>query len=135
MFRRGVAIVLSAVLLVSCIGSSEHELDGSVLIYNERNFVSAGNACQGTGQLFDLVAGNPIKITPKGHDPIFTKPAQGEITPEGNCRLSFHPKLPEAETYIFEVAGREPVTRQQFQIDGSNGSSDGWWVTLAWDSN
>jgi hypothetical protein len=126
-------MALAVVLLVACSGGSGNELDGSVLIFNERNFVRAGDSCQGTGDLFDLAPGNPIKITPSGHEPIFTELSQGAITPEGNCRMKFTPTLPDASSYVFEIAGREPVTRQKAMIDGSNGSRDTWWVTFDWD--
>jgi hypothetical protein len=135
MAYRFVAMVLVVALVAACSGSAkEHELDGSVLILNDANFVASGQACQGTGDFWDLKADSPVKITPQGKDPVFTKLSQGEITPEGNCRLRFTPKIPEAASYVFEVGGREPVTRPKAMIDGSNGSRDGWWVTLGWDS-
>jgi hypothetical protein len=130
---RGILIAVATLMCVACAGASEHELDGSVLIFDPRNYTRSGDACQGRGDLFDLVPGSPVKITPAGKEPVFTKLSAGEITPEGNCRLKFTSTLPEADSYVFEVAGREPERRQKSMIDGSNGSRDGWWVTFDWD--
>ncbi|MEA2511807.1 MAG: hypothetical protein QOJ59_1294 [Thermomicrobiales bacterium] len=124
-------------LLIGCAGSEAktHSLDGSVLIFHERNFTKSGTSCQGTGGLFDLIPGSPVRITPKGKDPIITRLGTGAISPEGNCRLRFTPTIPEASSYLFEIGGRLPITRPKSHIDNSNGSRDGWWVTFDWDSN
>lgn len=126
--------VVALLILVGCGESNrEHELDGSVLIFQDANFTVSGSTCNGTGDYWDLAEGSPVKVTPQGKDPVFTFLSVGSVTPEGNCRLKFTPTIPEASSYTFEVGGRLPVVRQKAAIDGSIGGRDDWWVTLDYD--
>lgn len=127
-----VVVLLSTMVLLSgCAGDTkQHDLDGSVLIFQRDNMAVSGTSCEGVGDLFDLVAGSPVRITPKGEDPVWSELALGFVTEEGNCRLKFDASIPEADSYVIEVGGRLPVTRQRNSIE----HPDRWWVTLDWDA-
>lgn len=101
-----------------------------MLIFHPENFTSDGTACQGAGALSDLVADSPVRITPKGKDPVWSKLTGGSITQDGNCRLKFSADIPEAESYRIEVGGRVPVDRARRTIE----HPDRWWITLDWDA-
>jgi hypothetical protein len=134
MWKGMMAGLAAMVVLSGCNGGAkEHPLDGSVLILQSENFVSRDGSCLGTGEFWDLAHDSPVKITPKGKEPVFTSLSVGTVTPEGNCRLKFAATIPEAESYVFEVGGRLPQTKQKAAIDGSIGGRDDWWVTLGYD--
>jgi hypothetical protein len=125
------ALGLILILVSACSGGAkQHDLDGSVLIFQATNMSVAGTTCQGDGNLFDLIAGSPVRITPSGKDAIWSELTAGSITEEGNCRLKFKAQIPEADSYMIEVGGRMAVTRARASIDRPNG----WWVTLDWDA-
>lgn len=126
-----VTLGLVVVLATGCSGETKtHDLDGNVLIFQPANMSVNGSSCQGVGNLSDLVAGSPVRISPAGKDAVWSKLAMGFITEEDNCRLKFTATVPEADTYVIEVGGRLPVTRSRPSIDRPNG----WWVTLDWDA-